>query len=110
MKADLETLPKRREFLSRTGILALGALPAGAGFIPRSARAAGCGAKTIATGTAGAGVVAAGAVILAGGGFVAAIAGLAVMAVGSKIAMDSGVYKTCIEPKLEELKERIDKF
>lgn len=110
MKADPEAVQKRRAFLSRTGIVVLGALPAGAGLTtPRSVLAGGCGAETIAKGGAGA-LVTIGGVVMWEGGPVGAVVGIAVMSVGVKIVVDSGVYKSCVKPKLDELKDRIEKF
>ena len=43
MQANRKTSQKRREFLSRTGVLAVTALPIGAGFTPRVLLAEGCG-------------------------------------------------------------------
>ena len=115
MKADIETLQKRREFLSRTGIVVLGALPAGVGFTPRTALAEGCGVGMIAKGAAGSMITAAGgaafatgvATTVAGGaGAVGIAGGTVVMAVGTKITVDSGVFKACVKPTLERIKEK----
>ena len=108
MRANLETLQKRREFLSRAGIVVLGALPASVVLIPRTALAAGCGVKTIALGTAGATITAIGAGFWTAPG--GQLVGFGLMGVGVGIAKYSGVYKACIKPKLQELKEKIDKL
>ena len=124
MKADLEAVQKRRAFLSRTGIVALGALPAVAGLTtPRSVLAGGCEVGTLAKGGAGALVATIGGSIVwkpaaAAAGLTApvslpvltALGGVAVIAIGVKIAVDSGVKKSCVEPILDELKDRIEKF
>lgn len=61
MRANLETLHEKREFLSRTGLLALGVLPASMGITPRTAHGGGCGAETIMKeGGVGVGVAVAG--------------------------------------------------
>ena len=111
MKADIETSRKRREFLSRTGIVVLGTLPVGAGITPRTVLAGGCGAGTIAKGFAGTAIATIGGAIFVGSPEVLSkLGGLALIGVGSKIVTDSGVTKSCVKPKLEELKDRIEKF
>ena len=126
MKADLEAVQKRREFLSRTGIVVLGALPAGAGLTPRTALAGGCAAEMMEAGrrialqsgfgvwgtTAGVLLAYFGPTPLKAGGVVLAVVGVNTAVkdnIGTLIKDEwDDLIKACSKSEFKELNERIE--
>ena len=106
MRANLETVHKKREFLSRIGILVLGVLPASMGVAPSTALGDGCSAEALAP---GAGVTIIGGLVgTAIGGLVGGIYGFVIVGVG--VAIFDEDYKECVLEKFEEVEKRFQTF